>query len=857
MRTDIAPIPTRLADYIAPNFAIKSVFLDIALAPQTTRVKSQLHIQRQQAEPFSLDGEDIDLIRVQIDGEILDPEAYQQTHTQLIIYTTKTAFTLEIETQCAPKNNHSLMGLYMSGGRYYTQCEAEGFRRITFYPDRPDVLSIFTVKITAPTSYPFLLSNGNRIESGSAGPDHHYAIWHDPFAKPCYLFALVAGEFDVLKDQFITMHQRQVALYIYVDPGHTSQATYAMDSLKRAMRWDEQKFGREYDLDRFMIVAVRDFNFGAMENKGLNIFNSALLLADPQTATDMDYEQIEAVIAHEYFHNWSGNRITCRDWFQLCLKEGFTVFRDQEFSADQRGFATQRIKTVRALRARQFPEDAGPLAHPVRPDQYIKIDNFYTATIYEKGAELIRMLKTLIGSDMFRKGCDHYFTHLDGTAATIEQFIACFETVSGQDLSPFLLWYEQAGTPHLHVTRQTHETGLHLKLEQKTTNHPQIIPVKWQLIGDQGAVTQTQLTIMDTSVMHLDIDTPTQDVSLSLLQDFSAPVIVHSDNSPADELRLMAADPNPFNRWEAGQAFARRLIITAVHDFQSKSASENKLRTDSYVQAIERTLDDKTFDNAFKALTLLLPTHMEMLQYFETSDPIAVEDALSHLYDILGTTLREKLDSLYSQLSTPTPFLLDTQAAGHRALRGRVLHLLAMSKAPQAHTLASAQLRQANNMTDELNALHAITKIPGPEITTSLQAFYDKWQNHPLVIDKWFALNARRADIDIHHLLQHPAYQPQNPNRVRAILSTFAYHNPKLFHHPDGSGYALLADQILVQDKLNPQVAARLAVHFEIWRKLDRPRQKQISNLLEKIIAAQPSKNLLEIAIKTKDDNKI
>ena len=460
-----APIVTFLADYTASIFDIQSVYLDFDLEPNVTVVKSKMQIKRLAEGPLELNGDEISLKSVSIDGRPLKRSEYRLTQTHLILEKTPDEFTLEIENSCSPASNSTLMGLYVSGGRFCTQCEAEGFRRITYYLDRPDVLSVFTVKITAnKTQYPFLLANGNNVESGDIGNQKHYAIWEDPFPKPCYLFALVAGQFDILEDQFTTMSGRDIPLTIYVDHGDAPRAEYAMDALKRSMTWDEEAFGREYDLDRFMIVAVRDFNFGAMENKGLNIFNSALLLADGASATDMNFERIESVVAHEYFHNWTGNRITCRDWFQLCLKEGFTVFRDQEFSASQRGAAVQRIKDVRALRSRQFPEDAGPLAHPVRPKEFLKIDNFYTATVYEKGAELIRMLKTILGPDQFRKGCDLYFQNLDGTAATVEQFIDCFATSSKQDLSQFMRWYEQAGTPQLNVNQKNG----HFEIEQIT-----------------------------------------------------------------------------------------------------------------------------------------------------------------------------------------------------------------------------------------------------------------------------------------------------------------------------------------------------------------------------------------------------
>ena len=460
MRTDTAPTPTLLSDYTPPSHELTSVYLDFDLHPEATLVRSKIEVKRVRDEPLVLNGESLDLKYVRVDGKTLKRADYKLDQETLTLENLPESFTLEIETVCNPKANSILMGLYVSGGRFCTQCEAEGFRRITYFPDRPDVMSVFTVRMEADLKdYPYLLANGNKTEEGAADNGRHYAVWNDPFRKPAYLFALVAGEFDVLADSFTTMSGRNIPLEIFVDPGNAGQAEYAMDALKRSMKWDEEEYGREYDLDLFMIVAVRDFNFGAMENKGLNVFNSALLLADAETATDWNFERIESVVAHEYFHNWSGNRVTCRDWFQLCLKEGFTVFRDQHFSADQRGAAVQRIKEVRGLRGRQFAEDAGPLAHPVRPEAYMKIDNFYTATIYEKGAELIRMLKTILGPEKFRAGSDLYFEKCDGTAATVEQFLSCFQEASGKNLAHFMIWYQQAGTPKLKVMHESLPTG--------------------------------------------------------------------------------------------------------------------------------------------------------------------------------------------------------------------------------------------------------------------------------------------------------------------------------------------------------------------------------------------------------------
>jgi len=866
MRTDTAPTVTQLSDYSPPNFKIESVYLDFNLAPKSTRVRSTLKLTRLRGGPLILDGEDISLKSVTLDGKILNRRDYRLTQTQLILKNLPDTCTLEIETLCNPEANSTLMGLYVSGGRFCTQCEAEGFRRITYYMDRPDVLSVFKVRINAPKTYPFLLANGNMIESGDISTTRHYAVWEDPFPKPCYLFALVAGEFDILEDEFKTRSGREILLTIYVDQGDAPRAEYAMDSLKRAMKWDEDVFGREYDLDRFMIVAVRDFNFGAMENKGLNIFNSALLLADGASATDMNFERIESVVAHEYFHNWTGNRITCRDWFQLCLKEGFTVFRDQEFSADQRGSAVQRIKDVRALRGQQFPEDGGPLAHPVRPDSYVKIDNFYTATIYEKGAELIRMLKTILGPEAFRKGCDHYFESLDGTATTVEAFLACFEYISGQDLSQFMRWYEHAGTPHLTCTSVNRDGDVGTVIveqsvptqKSKTATAPRVIPIRWQYIYDHGPVSPPNLTTMTDTKCQLTETIPSvgDRPTLSILQDFSAPVILHVDYTTRDLIRLMTHDPNSFTRWEAGQSIARKLLAQMTTAIEAGETPPINTALRDYTHALRTTLVDDNFDNNFKALTLTTPTQVEITQTLETSDPIAVHLASQWLNRAISDHLESDLLDTYHALQTKAPFDPSAEAAGRRALKNKALALLASGLNPQAAPLALSQFKMAQNMTDELSALVTLTRLGGRRVDHSIDEFYEKWASNPLVIDKWFAVQASRehdtAMAAIKALSQHSAYDSRNPNRVRALLGSFAMSNPVLFHAIDGSGYAFFTQQVLDMDGRNPQVAARLLGVYEVWRKLDIKRQMMIRDQLAHVIAAKPSKNVLEIATKTR-----
>jgi len=864
MRTDTAPAPTLLADYTPPSHEFTSVYLDFDLQPSATTIRSKLEVKRLRDEPLVLNGENIDLKSVTLDGKKLKRSQYKLNQETLTLAKTPESFTLEIETICDPKANSTLMGLYVSGGRFCTQCEAEGFRRITYFLDRPDAMSVFTVRIEADIeTYPHLLANGNKIEEGATGAGRHFAVWNDPFRKPAYLFALVAGQFDILEDSFTTMSGRHIPLEIYVDPGNADKAEYAMDALKRSMKWDEEAFGREYDLDLFMIVAVRDFNFGAMENKGLNIFNSALLLADAESATDMNFERIESVVAHEYFHNWSGNRVTCRDWFQLCLKEGFTVFRDQEFSADQRGAAVQRIKDVRALRARQFAEDAGPLAHPVRPNSYMKIDNFYTATIYEKGAELIRMLKTILGAERFRAGSDLYFETLDGTAATVEQFIACFEKSSGEDLSQFMRWYEQAGTPTVKIQREKLPNGnqrIHFMQATKPTpgqpkKDPLVVPIQWQIIGDEGPLKDPQLTLLTgqgTSVTHEEIEAPH---SLSVLQDFSAPVTLSTDFSTADLLRLMGADPNAFNRWEAGQTLARQLLARMARSIETGVVPPMDTALKGYCKALERTLNNPDFNNNFKALTLTPPTSMEVLQSLDQVDPIAVNEASKWLSRAVADHLRDDLVARYHALKDEGAFSPDARSAGRRALRNRCLALLSARRDSLSASLAQTQLSEATNMTDELAALMTLTRLGGQRIETTMESFYSKWEKNPLVLDKWFSVQAMRSHASgveaILDLANSPRYQRNNPNRVRALVGGFAMGNAELFHKADGSGYAFFTDQVMDMDSRNPQIAARLLGAFEIWRKLDDHRQTIIQTELSRIIASKPSKNVLEIAKKT------
>ncbi len=871
MRTD-TPQPIRLVDYTPPGYLIDEVHLEFDLEPAATRVKARLTVRRngEHAEPLKLNGERLTLVSVSLDGERLTRKAYELDDEFLTIPGVPAAFTLETEVEINPEGNTALEGLYMSGGRFCTQCEAEGFRKITYYPDRPDVLSRFTVRVEADAAaYPRLLSNGNLTDSGKTARGRHFALWTDPFPKPCYLFALVAGTLDELADSFITMTGRTVELKIFVDPGQADRAIYAMDALKRSMKWDEETFGREYDLDLFMIVAVRDFNFGAMENKGLNIFNSSLLLADPATATDLDYERIESVVAHEYFHNWTGDRITCRDWFQLCLKEGLTVFRDQEFSADQRSRAVQRIKDVKALRARQFAEDAGPLAHPVRPASYLKIDNFYTATIYEKGAEVIRMLKTMLGPEDFRRGMDLYFERWDGHATTVEAFVECFADVSKRDLTDFFAWYEQAGTPAVTLVSDYDEAGkaLDLSLSQATAPTPGQpdkralpIPVAVGLLDEDGAPLPftdpaTGLTTIETVLMltgstaQVRLEGVRKRPVVSPLRRFSAPVRLTHDAPPKDAYAILAGDSDLFNRWEAAQNLAQALMLRRA------AGRPDEVSEERFADALGRALNDQAAEPAFKALMLTLPSEQELALASQPADPAALHEARDILRARIAIHLGETLVRLHGGLQEPGEFSTTADAAGRRALRNAALEMLAADPSSATMGRAKGHFDGAGNMTDAMGGLAALMLIGGEPFETALEAFYEKWKTEPLVIDKWFAIQARSPDEGVLGrvlgLTAHPAFEAKNPNRLRALVQTFASANPARFHDPSGAGYKFLADQILSVDRYNPMVAARMIEPLGGWRRYREDLGALMRAQLARIVSRDGvSKNVLELAEK-------
>jgi aminopeptidase N len=860
MRTQ-DPVEVRLQDYRPFPFAIRHVSLAFALDPVRTIVTSRLLIERRQPDgeaqaALVLDGENLDLLDIKIDGKTLEPTAYRVTDTQLVLETVPDDFRLDIQVAINPTANTALSGLYMSGGRFCTQCEAEGFRRITYWPDRPDVMSRFHVRIEADQSvYPTLLSNGNRVAIGNFDDGRHWAAWDDPHAKPSYLFALVAGGFDQIEDSFTTMSGRVVALTIYVDPGDSGRAFYAMDALKRSMKWDEDVFGREYDLDVFNIVAVSDFNFGAMENKGLNIFNSALLLADETTATDADYEAIEAVVAHEYFHNWSGNRVTCRDWFQLSLKEGFTVFRDQEFSADMRSRAVKRIKDVKALRARQFPEDNGPLAHPVRPKAYVKIDNFYTATIYEKGAEVIRLTRELIGAEGFAAGVELYFAENDGFAATIEDWLTALRTGSGHPLEHIERWYDQAGTPNL-IARGVWDqpTGTYrLTLSQSTPDtpgqagkKPVPMPVKLAFFGPEGGqmrlkVGQTQADewTIPLSQESLTIEFQGADVPPvpSLLRGFSAPVKLDAGYSLDDLALLAACDTDAFVRWEATQTIARRTLLEAASSLGTDAQAPI---LDPIARAVQGALRDSAADPAFAALLLRLPDVAELMQLQADCDPQALQAGRAWVRQHLADQLDSALDAVYATYDPAQTFSPSAEAAGRRALAAATLDLLSAAGGERAILRADNAFYASRNMTDMMAALDALSHLGGPRFEAALEAFETRWKDVPLVMDKWFSVQAAATSNDpaarFAALRGHEAFTLRNPNRVRALGSAFMMRNPAAFHAANGSGYQLIGALIGDVDGANGALAARLATGFESASRVSRDRKDQALGVIEDLL---------------------
>ena len=864
------PRPILLKNYRPPRYLIDKVDLDVALHPKRTRIRSRLSVRanpkvRGKREPLRLDGTHMELAEISVNRKKLAPKDYKLTDTSLTLTKTPAKpFTLEIVTFVNPEANKALQGLYRTNGVYCTQCEAEGFRRITYFLDRPDVLATYSVRIEAdPEEAPVLLANGNLLERGLVdGGKRHYAVWRDPFPKPSYLFALVGGDLSSIASSFQTMSGREVDLRIYIEHGKEDRAAWAMDSLKRSMRWDEERFGREYDLDVFNIVAVSDFNMGAMENKGLNVFNDRLILASPETATDTIFEAIESVVAHEYFHNWTGNRITCRDWFQLCLKEGLTVFRDQEFSGDERSETVQRILDVRRLKSMQFAEDAGPLAHPVRPESYIEINNFYTATVYEKGAELVRMIQTLLGREAFRRGMDLYFERHDGEAATVEEFITCFENASGISLAQFRLWYSQAGTPELVCALRYDKTKkkAELSVEQalpptpgQPHKKPLHIPLKLGLLGGNGH--DVPLKLESGEELHDGVlpitkrkqtfrfaDVPTRPVP-SLLRQFSAPVNVTIDLSDDDVAFLMANDSDPFNRWQAANNFATRILVGTVRSLaKGKRASKGQ----PYAKALGAIVMNDALEPAYRAELLRLPSPSDIARVIgKNVDPALIHSAHRQLSTLVGRTLGPLLEDIYDEMAEDGPFSPDAESSGRRALRNGALTLLTARRSNRDLARLSKHYSKASNMTDRAHALFLLAAHAGSERERALNDFYKNWKGDNLVIDTWFAaqaLSPLAATLrQVKKLTEHTLFSLAAPNKVRALIGTFAMSNPVQFNRPDGTGYAFLADQVLALDRLNPQIAARMLSAFRSWRALETGRRGHARKALQRIAKTKGS----------------
>ncbi len=868
---------TNLADYRPPDFLVDTVDLEFRLDPARTVVRARLALRRRPGAapdaPLALDGEALELLALACDGIALSPAAYTLLPEGLRLLGLPDACTLEITTAIAPERNTELSGLYVSGGAFFTQCEAEGFRRITYFPDRPDVMARFTATLIADRArYPVLLANGNPAARGEGADGTHWARWEDPHPKPCYLFALVAGDLLAVRDRFTTRSGRAVALAIWVRRGDEDRCAHAMRSLQAAMAWDETVFGLEYDLDVFNIAAVSDFNMGAMENKGLNIFNTKYVLARPDTATDADYQGIESVIAHEYFHNWTGNRVTCRDWFQLSLKEGLTVFRDQEFSADQGSRAVKRIADVRALRAGQFPEDAGPLAHPVRPERYLKIDNFYTATIYQKGAEVVRMIHTLLGAAAFRRGMDLYFARHDNQAVTIEDFCRAMQDASGVDLTGFARWYEQAGTPEISLSDAYDPARRRytLTLRQHTAPTPGqpekqalLIPIALGLLDGKGDAMPMRLAgesraQAGTRVLQLATDEQSfvfEDVAEaptpSLPRGFSAPVRLAG--VPAARLAFLAAhDTDPFVRWDSAQQYATGVMLEMAAAWRRGAALalDDGLRT-----IVAAALEAGAADPAFAAEVLRLPGESTLAEAMEIVDVEAIHAAHHFTRAALGRALAPAWRQCYATLADPGPYRIDGAAIGRRALRNTALAYLLAGDASLA-PLAKAQVDAGANMTDVLAALAALAPLACAEREATLAAFHARWREDALVLDKWFALQAMASRPDalaqVEALAEHADFDWRNPNRLRALVASFASGNPAGFHDASGGGYRFLADAVLRVDAGNAQLAARLVAPLGRWRRFDAARAALMQAQLQRILA-QPglSRNAFEIVSKS------
>ncbi len=859
-------------DYSPYSHHVESVALHFELEGSRTIVRSTLRLRaRGEGRTLRLDGSELELVSVELDGRRLSADEYLLDEESLTLQTPEQC-EVTITTAIEPAANTALEGLYLSSGNFCTQCEAEGFRRITFYPDRPDVLSVFTTTIVAAKEkYPQLLANGNRTESGETDDGRHYAVWHDPFPKPCYLFALVAGDLACVRDSFTTVSGREVAIEFYVQHGNENKCDHAVASLKRAMKWDEERYGREYDLDLYMVGAVDDFNMGAMENKGLNVFNSKFVLARPESATDVDFVNIEGVIGHEYFHNWSGNRVTCRDWFQLSLKEGFTVLRDQQFTADMTSSAVKRIDDVRMLRAHQFPEDAGPMSHPVRPDSYVEINNFYTLTVYEKGAEVVRMLHTLLGEEGFRKGSDLYFARHDGSAVTCDDFVAAMEEANGIQLEQFRRWYAQAGTPRITMARefdaQNRRYTLTLKQHTPPTpgqeeKLPLHIPVKLALLDKDGNEIPLRLAgegAAPGTVRVLDFTEAEQQFVFedihaaplpSLLRGFSAPVILQHDYSDSELAFLMGHESDSFNRWEAGQQLALRVIRRLLAD---RREGRELILDGGLSEAFGKTLSDAQLDPALAAEALSLPDEAYVAECESPADPQAIHAVRQFLRRALAGQHRDALQSRYDALNDGSGYSLDAAAMARRRLKNLCLAYLSLLDKGEH---AQRQFSDAHNMTDSLAALGALVDNGHPQAGAALEAFYGSWRHDMLVLDKWFTVQARSGMPDtlqrVERLMEHPDFILSNPNRVRSLIGAFAAGNPARFHDSSGGGYRLLADKVIELNGRNPQLAARLLGPLTRWRGLTENYQQLMRSELQRILdSGELSRDVYEVVSKS------
>lgn len=875
---DVQKSPIYRKDYVVYDYIIDELNLKFELFEEQTTVTAQAKYRKNPLSkidrpPLLLHGEKLELVSISIDGTSLSTDRYRIDDKSLSLSDPPPTFDLTIVTRIDPAKNTALEGLYRSSGNYCTQCEAEGFRTITYYPDRPDVLTRFTTRIEADRqTCPVLLSNGNLLESGDLADNRHYAVWQDPFPKPCYLFALVAGQLVPLEDEFVTQSGKRVSLKIFVEKRNEGKCQHAMNSLKKAMSWDEQVYGLEYDLDTFMIVAVDDFNMGAMENKGLNVFNAKYVLSSPESATDQDYLGIEGVIAHEYFHNWTGNRVTCRDWFQLSLKEGLTVFRDQQFSSDMNSWTAQRIDDVQLLRNFQFKEDAGPTAHPVRPDSYMEINNFYTATVYNKGAEVIRMMHTLLGKEKFRLGMDLYFARHDGQAVTCDDFVAAMSDASGIDLGQFKNWYSQTGTPHLQVQGEWNKNSDEFRLTIKQylsnstpssiTSQPYHMPIAVGLLGENGAdllenepggTAMLQLREREETFVFQGIK---QIPVVSFLRDFSAPVKVVPFHSREELAFLMRYDSNLFNRWEASAQLAGEVILEVAEQL---SANSTPNLDGLYADAVFHSLSQEVEDPELLALSLTLPPETTLAQNMEIVDPDALHSARQLVKSQLAQQNVTAFRQIYATNHDPGKYLQTAEAMGRRSLKNAALsYLMAVDPLPEAHlSLCVQQYRSATNMTDCIAALANLVNVDHAVRQEVLTDFYNKWVGDPLVLDKWFTLQAISSLPDtlrnVEQLIDNPSFSIENPNKVRALIGAFCTSNHVRFHAKTGAGYKFLADRILELNIINPQIAARMVAPLIHWKRYDSARQQLMREQLERIAKGQNlSRDVYEIVNKSK-----